>query len=114
MSVHSTYLAPYYSATSQQGLTVRLSQLVNAVADAPAGDVNARQVIDNFEEWADGMYQTEKELLLHAIEKRSQFTFDMIHWIPAVTTLMIAVSNAADCDGGKQGNPAQQAPTTEE
>src|SRR3546814_17356552 len=53
MSVHSTYLAPYYSATSQQGLTVRLSQLVNAVADAPAGDVTARQVIDNVEEWAD-------------------------------------------------------------
>src|SRR3546814_3829537 len=52
ISIHSTYLAPYYSATSQQGLTVRLSQLVNAVADAPAGDVNARQVIDNFEEWA--------------------------------------------------------------
>src|SRR3546814_10398971 len=75
ISIHSTYLAPYYSATSQQGLTVRLSQLVNAVADAPAGDVNARQVIDNFEEWADGMYQTEKELLLHAIETRSQFTF---------------------------------------
>src|SRR5690606_37302612 len=48
MSVHSTYLAPYYSATSAQGLTVRLSQLVNAVADAPADDVNARQVIDNF------------------------------------------------------------------
>ncbi len=102
MSVHSTYLAPYYSATSAQGLTVRLSQLVNAVADAPADDVNARQVIDNFGEWADGMYQTEKDLLLHAIEKRSQFTFDMIHWITAVTTMLIAVSNAAACDEHRQ------------
>jgi hypothetical protein len=97
MSIHSTYLAPYYSATSTQGLTVRLSQLVNVVADAPADDVNARQVIDNFEEWADGMYQTEKELLLHAIEKRSGFTFDMIHWITTVTKMLIAVSNAAAC-----------------
>jgi hypothetical protein len=102
MSVHSTYLAPYYSATSAQGLTMRLSQLVNAVADAPADDVNARQVIDNFGEWADGMYQTEKDLLLHAIEKRSQFTFDMIHWITAVTTMLIAVSNAAACDERRQ------------
>src|SRR3546814_4999448 len=40
--------------------------------------------------------------LLHAIEKRSQFTFDMIHWITAVTTMLIAVSNAAACDGRKQ------------
>ncbi|HEY9037658.1 MAG TPA: hypothetical protein VIN05_01760 [Roseovarius sp.] len=98
ISVHSTYLAPYYSATSAQGLTVRLSHLVNAVADAPADDVIAKQVIDNFEEWADGMFHTEKELLLHAIEKRSQFTFDMIHWITAVTTMLIAASNAAACD----------------
>lgn len=102
MSVHSAYLAPYYSATSAQGLTVRLSELVNAVAEAPADDVNARHVIDNFREWADGMYQTEKDLLLHAIEKRSQFTFDMIHWIKAVTTMLIAVSNAAACDEHRQ------------
>lgn len=102
MNVHSTYLAPYYSARSAQGLMIRLSQLVNAVVDAPADDVNARQVIDNFGEWADGMYQTEKDLLLHAIEKRSHFTFDMIHWITAVTTTLIVVSNAAACDEPRQ------------
>lgn len=102
-NVHSTYLAPYYSATSTEGLTVRLSQLVNAVADAPADDAIARQVIENFEEWADGMYRTEKELLLDAIEKRSQFTFDMIHWITAVTAMLMAVSNAASCDEHTQG-----------
>ena len=102
MSIHSTYLAPYYSATSAQGLTVRLSQLVNVVADAPADDMNARQVIENFEEWADGMYQTEKDLLLYAIEKRSHFTFDIIHWIKAVTTMLVAVSNAAACDAHTQ------------
>ncbi|MBU0723756.1 MAG: hypothetical protein KJ904_05160 [Alphaproteobacteria bacterium] len=102
MGVHSTYLAPYYSATSAQGLTMRFSQLVNAVADAPADDVNARQVIDNFVEWAEGMYQTEKDLLLHAIEKRSQFTFDIIHWITAVTSMLIVLSNAAACDAHRQ------------
>lgn len=98
MSIHSMYLAPYYSATSAQGLAVRLSQLVNAVVEAPAGDVNARQVIENVEEWADGMYQTEKDLLVHAIEKRSLFTFDMIHWITTITKMLIAVSNAAACN----------------
>jgi len=98
MSVHSTYLAPYYSATSAQGLTVWLSQLFNAVVDAPADDMVARQIIGNFEEWADGMYQTEKDLLLYAIEKRSQFTFDMIHWITSVTTMLLSASNAAACD----------------
>jgi predicted transcriptional regulator len=102
MSVHSAYLAPYYSATSAQGLTVRLSKLVDEVVKAPADDENARQVIDNFEEWADEMYQTEKELLLHAIEKRSQFTFDMIHWITSVAKMLIDVSNAAACDENTQ------------
>ncbi|MCQ0988542.1 hypothetical protein [Jiella marina] len=102
MSVHSTYLAPYYSVTSAQGLAARLSQLVNAVADAPADDVNAQQVIANLGEWADGMYQTEKDLLLHAIEKRSQFTSDMIHWITAVTSMLIAVSNTSPCDEHRQ------------
>ncbi len=102
MSVHSTYLGPYYSATSAQGLTVRLCQLFNAVADASADDVNAKQVIGNFEEWADGMYETEKNLLLLAIKKRSQFTFDIMNWITAVTTMLIAVSNAAACDPHRQ------------
>jgi hypothetical protein len=98
MSIHSTYLAPYYSATSAQALTSRLSQLVNVVVAAPADDMDALQVIENFEKWADGMYQTEKDLLLYAIEKRSQFTFDMINWITAVTTMLIALSNAAACE----------------
>jgi len=68
-NIHSTYLAPYYSATSTQGLSVRLSNLVNSIADAPADDENARQVIDNIERWADGMYETEKEILLEAVAK---------------------------------------------
>jgi hypothetical protein len=96
-NIHGTYLAAYYGAANMQGLAVRLSQLVNAVADAPAGDADAGQVISNFEEWADGMYETEKGLLLHAIEKRSHFTFDMIHWITSVTEMLIVLSNTAAC-----------------
>jgi hypothetical protein len=100
---HSTYLAPYYSATSMQALSVRLSELVDAIGNAPEGDANAQRVIDNMEEWADGMYQTEKELLLLAVAKHSHFTFDMIHWIKNVTAMLLAVSNAAACDRHTQG-----------
>jgi hypothetical protein len=97
-NVHSMYLAPYYSPTSTQGLSVRLSGLINAIAAAPADDSNARPVVENFVEWSDGMYQTEKELLLFAIQKRSHFAFDIIHWITAATTMLIAASNADACD----------------
>src|SRR5260221_1692491 len=97
MNLHSTCLAPYYSATSMQALSVRLSELFNAIGDAPAGDANARRIIDNIEEWADGMYKTEKELLLQAVAKRSHFTFDVIHWIKNLTAMLVAVSNAPAC-----------------
>lgn len=96
-SMHSTFLGPYYSATNSQALSTLLVELVNAIAKAKADDKNARQVIDNIEEWADGLYQTEKEILLEAIKRKSQFTFDMIHWISSVTGVLIFVSNAPAC-----------------
>jgi len=95
---HSFFLGPYYSATSTQALSTRLAGLVNAVADAKADDKNAQQVIYNIENWSDGLYRTEKELLLEAIKRRSQFTFDMVHWVSKVTTILLAVSNAPACD----------------
>lgn len=94
---HSTFLGPYYSVTSTEALPARLVALANAIAGAEANDENARQVIANLEDWADGMYQTEKELLLESIKRRSQFTFDMIHWISQVTTILLAVSNTPAC-----------------
>jgi len=97
VNITRTYLAPYYSATSPQSLTIQLAELVNAVAGAGADDGNARQAIDNLREWADGIYATEKETLLRAIARRSQFTFDMIHWITHVTSALLAVSNAPAC-----------------
>ena len=99
---HSTFLGPYYSATSTEALSSRLVELANAVADAKADDENARQVITNIEEWADGLYRTEKELLLEAIKRRSQFTFDLIHWISQVTTILLVVSNSPVCNEHNQ------------
>jgi hypothetical protein len=98
MNTHSTFLGPYYSATSPQALAAQLVGLVNTIADAKADDENARQVIHNIEQWADGLYRTEKEILLEAVKRRSHFTFDMIHWISHVTSVLIFVSNAPACN----------------
>lgn len=97
-SVHSSSLAPYYSGTSDQTLTAWLTDLTNAISKAEADDINARRVIDHIKQWSDQMYQTEKELLLLAIEKRSHFTFDIMHWVVHITKLLLAVSNADACD----------------
>ncbi len=101
-SIHSSFLGPYYSSTSMQSLRPRLTELVNAISNAQPDNEDARTVIHNIKQWADGMYQTEKELLLAAIKVKSHFTFDMIHWITGVTEILLAVSNAPACDDHNQ------------
>jgi hypothetical protein len=91
-------LAPYYSCTSIQSLQSWLTNLVNAVSEAESEDEKAKKVIRNIENWADGLYKNRKELLLLAIEKRSSFTFDVIHWIAHVTKVLLALSNTPACD----------------
>jgi len=97
-STHSTSLAPYYSGTSNDTLMSWLTELTNALSKAEPNDEAAQRVIGHIAEWSDGLYQTEKELLLLAIEKRSQFTFDIVHWIVHITKLLLAVSCADICD----------------
>lgn len=97
-SIHSTYLAPYYSGTSAESLKNWLTELINALANAKADDEAAQRVIRHIEQWADGLYRTEKEIFLAAIQKRSHFTFDIVHWIAHVTKLLVAVSNAPACN----------------
>jgi hypothetical protein len=97
-SIHSASLAPYYSGTSNDSLMSWLTDLTNALSKAEPSDKVAQRVIGHIVEWADGLYQTEKELLLLAIEKKSHFTFDLIHWIVHITKLLLAVSCADVCD----------------
>ena len=97
--VHSVFLGPYYSSTSEQSLRARLTKLVNELSESPSDNVDAQAIIRNLEQWADGLYQTEKELLLASIEAKSPFTFDMIHWIKGVTEILLAVSNSPACNG---------------
>ncbi len=102
-SIHSRYLAPYYSASSTQSLTAKLTKLANAISDAPEDDEDSQQIVDNLDEWAEGMHETDREIFLHAIAQRSQFTFDMIRWIASTTTILLAVSNTDACsDHNKQ------------
>ena len=94
----STQLGPYYSVTDAQSLLSKLANLVNALAKAQPDDKNVIMIIRNIEVWAEKLYETQKELLLLAIEKRSHFTFNMIHWIAEVTKLLLAVSNISGSD----------------
>ena len=101
-SSHSTFLGPYYSSTSMQSLRSRLTALANAISEAQPDNTGAQSVIRNIERWADGLYQTEKELLLEAVKAKSHFAFDMIHWITGVTEILLAISNAPACDHHSQ------------
>ena len=96
-SVHSQALAAYYSATSYETLTSWLAKLFNVVGSSEPDDEKAQTVTQNVHDWADELHRSEKELLLLAIEKRSHFAFDMIHWISGVADMLLALSNASAC-----------------
>jgi hypothetical protein len=98
MNTHSAFLAPYYSLSKTQTLGEWLTELVNALMDADSGDENAIAIIDNIATWAEELPQTAKKLLLLAIEKKSQFTFDLLHWIFHVTKLLDAAGDAPAAD----------------
>jgi len=85
-----------------QSLRARLTALANAISEAQPDNADVQSIIRNIERWADGLYQTEKELLLEAVKAKSHFAFDMIHWITGVTEILLAVSNAPACDHHSQ------------
>ena len=97
-NIHSTYLAPYYSLTSKETLGSWLTDICNAVIAAQEDDANAKVAVDNIESWAEELYRTERTILLLAIEKKSQFTFDILHWITHITKLLTAVAQARVTD----------------
>ena len=113
-NTHATYLGPYYSSTSTESLRFRLTALVNALSQNQADDADAQSVIWNIEQWADGLFDTTKELLLAAIAARSHFTIAMIQWITGVTDLLLALSNAPACDDPSARPPACDAHTQRE
>lgn len=98
MSFLDKSLASYYSATSTDSLMSWLTGLTNTLLTAKQDDEAAQQVIRHLVGWAGELYQTEKELLLLSIGKRSHFTFDLVHWVVHITKLLFAVSCAEVCN----------------
>jgi len=102
LTILSDILGPYYSSTSTQSLRSIITKLANNLSEAKGTDTNAQSIIRNIERWADGLYQTEKELLLTAINANSHFAFDMIYWITGISEILMAVSNAPACNDNIQ------------
>ena len=100
--IHGSTLAPYFSSGDAESLRAQLTDLVNAVLAAEPDNESAKTVIRNFEQWADGLYRTTKELLLKAVAARSHFTIHMLQWIQGVTELLLALSNASACGAHSQ------------
>lgn len=96
-SIHQVTLGPYYSNTSFSSLPAKLTVLTNQLLELPKDNARAREIIGNIESWADQIYEPHKELLLLAIEKRSFFAFDAIHWNVGISELLLALSNAPAC-----------------
>lgn len=96
LAMHSSYLAPYYSSTSYTSLRSLLTNLYNAASASEDADI-VRRIIINISVWGDGLYRECKEILLLAIEKKSHFAFDVIHWITGITELLMAFANLEEC-----------------
>lgn len=97
-NIHSSTLGPYYSTSTFEGFGTNLRLLITAVSNADENDKNAQRLIRNLNHWADGLYQTQKELFLLAIGKRSNFVFDLVLWVVAVTKQLLAVASARACE----------------
>ncbi|WP_353231996.1 hypothetical protein [Pseudomonas helleri] len=96
-SIHSTTLGPYFSGTSVASLRGQLTALVNELLAAPQEHDQAARIIGNIEAWAHQIFITHKELLLVAVQRRSQFTFDAIGWAIDISALLSALSQAPAC-----------------
>ncbi len=71
--------------------------ITNALLETNTRNETVQGVFGNIEEWAGGIFETNKELFLLAVQKRSQFTFDLIYWIARISTLLLALSVATSC-----------------
>lgn len=96
-STHSSYLAPYFSSTSSESLLLMLVACVNEATGDNAQQAQVERFCAHLEDWAQDEPQVATELLLFAIEKRSSFTFDIVHWIGQMVEILIAASTARHC-----------------
>jgi len=108
-SIHSSYLAPYYSSVNMSSLLSKLTPLANEILNAPSNDENVIRVIENIEVWANQLYLPQKDLLLAAMNKRSGFTSDLLHWAVGISEILLAIANAPACDEHEKESLCQHA-----
>jgi hypothetical protein len=93
-SVASYVLAPYFSY-QDTSLSSRLQNLTNALLNCSAEDEKAKKCIANLHEWAERTQPITKDVLILAIEKRSKFTFDILHWVGSTVEVLLAAASAS-------------------
>lgn len=91
---HSSYAKAFYSTGHRSSLCAQLTQLTNAVLRAEPDDVRAERVVQHVHEWAEKLWEPHRELLQRAVEKKSQLTFDLIHWISSVSQMLLVIATA--------------------
>lgn len=97
-SRHSYILSPYYSVANVTGFISRIKEIVNYLIDNKIEAESSKVIIRNVEKWADKLYQSQKEVLLVAANKRSSFIYDLIPWNVMVCEVLLALSESQLCD----------------
>ncbi len=97
-SRHSYILSPYYSVANDAGFISRIKEIVNYLVDNKIEAKSSRVIIKNVEKWAEKLYQSQKEVLLVAANKRSSFIYDLIPWNVMVCEVLLAISESQLCD----------------
>jgi len=91
---HSSYTKAFYSIAHMSSLCSKLTALTDFIINAKADDENSERVVRHVQGWADELWKPHRELLQRAVEKRSQLTFDLIHWISQVSQMLMAMAAA--------------------
>ena len=97
-SIHNGCLAPYYSSTNTISFLNNLVNIVNVLGKSEDKDVISINTLKAIEVWADRLYSDQRELFQLSVEKRSNFTFDIIHWIVKVFEILLVASNVPACN----------------
>lgn len=91
MSIHETYLGPFLSTK----LPSTLTNLANAVIGSDADNADAKQIIENVEEWADDLHRFYKDLFVEAISAKSLVTVSITHSITQMTRVLLGFAAAS-------------------
>jgi hypothetical protein len=96
-NVHSSYMAPYYSAVSEQSFPAQFARLCEALAQSEAGHAPAGNILRNMESWSNKLYRSQREMLQAVVTARSPLSFDIIKWIETVATGLVHAAASQAC-----------------